>query len=147
MLNGCATKLPAYSAVLNRIPSLQPGYGRLYLYSYGGLSDPSVFFQFSINGDIVGQVNGFKVLYVDRPAGNSKITANTKGVWPAAEPKDIMLNLVAGETRYIRAEQDRKYVGFHFLHIRLVLMDSDQAMEDLKKCFYVGPSLPEIPKE
>ena len=143
----------------NRIPPLQPGNARLYFYTSDlvgpTLPAPSpvpgnsgVYFQLSINGYIVGKITDRQVLYVDRPAGPNTITANSEGLWTPAEPKDMTLNLTAGETRYIRVAPDTNphlELFKHRLHIRLLLMDSDQAVDDLmKRCSYVGPELPAI---
>jgi hypothetical protein len=140
MISGCARGL-AYADVADHIPPVQPGYARVYFYSQR-VNPSDVVFKFSIDGERNGQTGSFQALYVDRPAGSIKIIANTGGIWPGADPKDITLNLKTGETRYIQAGPDAQYAGLHFIHIRLILVDPDQAISDLNKCFYVGPILP-----
>jgi len=138
MLSSCAGV--AYVDVANRIPPLQAGYARVYLYSVNQSWERPVF-DVSINGERVGKVQPYQVLFVDRPAGSINVTAKAVLIWPTPH-NEIMLTLVAGETRYIQVELEP-----HLGHLRFILMDPNQAVPDLNECYYVGPSLTGIPKE
>jgi hypothetical protein len=135
-----------YSDVSNHLPNPQPGYGRVYVYSndYNGQWG----FRISADGQNIGKVMGFQTLYVDRPAGTTKITVNSEGTWPGADPKDITLKLGVGETRYIQAGPDPIVPiwaeGNHspIARIRLIAMDPEQGSSDLHRCFYVGAPVP-----
>jgi hypothetical protein len=142
LLNGCATKLPTYGDVANRISPIQPGYARVYFYTMVSI-DPGggLAYKFTVDGVTVGKICGFQFLFVDHPAGSIKVTLNSAGVWPAWLPNDLALNLVSGETRYIKGGIDP---GYHLLHghLKLILVDPDQGAQDIKNCHYMGPSLP-----
>jgi hypothetical protein len=73
----------------------------------------------------------FQTFYVDHPAGRVKITLNSRLVAPKRLPKDLVLNLTAGETRYVQTDLDPGD------RLNLVLMDPEQAIQDLRKCSYV----------
>lgn len=128
MLSSCNTP---YVDVANRIPLLQAGYARVYFYNVNSWGSPV--FDVSINGERVGDIQAYQVLFVDRPAGSITVTAKAKLIWPTPH-NDIMLNLVAGETRYIQVELEPQTKGY----LRLILMDPNQAVPDLNECRYVG---------
>jgi hypothetical protein len=147
VFGGCATpsKYPTYVSVSERIQPVQEGYARVFFYTATPLSQ-DIFFKFSCDGERIGEARGFQAMFIDHHAGSIKVTVNSGGVWPAFTPKDLLLNLVAGETRYIQAEVDPNSSPFS-PHLRLIIKDPDQAMQELNNCFYVGPSLPVIRKE
>jgi hypothetical protein len=141
MLSGCARGL-AYADVANRIPPVKAGYARVYFYSQNVIPSDLVF-KYSIDGELIGKTGSFQTLFVDRPTGITKITANTGNIWPGAVPEDITLNLKSGQTRYIQTES---FSAYFVRHIRLNIIDSDQALPDLARCFYVGPDIHGVPK-
>jgi Protein of unknown function (DUF2846) len=92
---GCASG-PKYSEMKSKIPALKNGEGRVFVYRdsiFGAAIQPKVF----INGVEVGtsQSNGF--FYVDRPAGDYKISSATE------VERSLSFVLAAGETKYIQS--------------------------------------------
>jgi hypothetical protein len=101
-------------------------------------------FHFSIDGRKVGKVAGFNCLFVDLQAGSCEVSAGTGGL----PKKHLTLNLVPGEMRYVQVEwivsmSLKRYLLGPLAEspIRLIIMDPDQAPQDLNRCFYVGSDL------
>ena len=82
MISSCATT-PDYVDVANRIPPLQTGNARVYLYNVNhtrlspltspldclpNLTRTGIVYRFSIDDQPVGEVTGCQVLFVDHPA-------------------------------------------------------------------------------
>jgi Protein of unknown function (DUF2846) len=91
---GCASG-PKYSEMKSKIPAMKAGEGRVFVYRdsiFGAAIQPKVM----INGVEVGtsQSNGF--FYVDRPAGDYKISGATE------VERSVSFVLAAGETKYIK---------------------------------------------
>jgi hypothetical protein len=92
---GCASG-PKYAEMKSKIPTMKPGEGRVFVYRdsiFGAAVQPKVM----INGVEVGtsQANGF--FYVDRPAGDYKISGSTE------VERSVSFVLAAGETKYIQS--------------------------------------------
>jgi Protein of unknown function (DUF2846) len=92
---GCASG-PKYAEMKSKIPAMKAGEGRIFIYRdsiFGAAVQPKV----SINGVEVGtsQSNGF--FYIDRPAGDYKISGSTE------VERSVSFVLAAGETKYIQS--------------------------------------------
>jgi|SRR5665213_3580617 len=151
MISGCTTKPPSYSDVSNRIPALQQGYARVYVYcAQGSDGAHENCFKISIDDRRVesiynGTIRSYNCLYVDHAAGKCKVTAQRMNGLPFLEQsKDLTLNLEQGETRYVQAEMNYATIP---VKVRLIISDPDQAAPDLNKCFYVGLDIPGVPKQ
>jgi hypothetical protein len=132
LLSSC-TNAPLYRNVETRVPPIPTGYTRIYLYTLNPHIDPG--FEFSINGEVVAHLEGFQVLFVDKPAGSIKVTLNSAGVWPGSPPSDLVLDLSPGQTKYIEGAVS---LGYRLLHVHMLLTDPHQATQDLRTCRYVG---------
>jgi len=151
-----STHYPLYATVANQIPAVQKSTGdaRVFFYHINPLNTSYnvIFYSISIDGQTdakgIGYIlsgSGSHCLFVDHIAGSCKVTvdtgANLMGVDP---PKELILNLVSGETRYVQIEEE----GAVSPTKRLILMeDPDQAVKDLNQCFYVGSEAAGVPKE
>jgi hypothetical protein len=158
MSGGCM-KAPhmGYAEVVNRIPPLEAGYARVYLYSLGprtyfGSPDyvtPAHSYKLAADGKEVAVLSRSTFAFVDHPAGSIKITAGSPGTrhggaWPPPpEPKDITFDLTAGQTRYVEADPEP---AFPVQQIRLVEVEANAAMHDIRGCHYQGPALPGMAK-
>ena len=141
LFGGCVTQT-AYTAVANRIPPPDPGYARVYLYSDNFMQQArATSCGVSFDGKPEIDLGSFQVLYVDHPQGSLKIKACLRGVWPTGE-EEIVLELAPGETRYVQlgTQGNGNHIGCHCHFV--LLADPSQAMRDIVKCWYVGPSLP-----
>jgi Protein of unknown function (DUF2846) len=95
LVAGCASG-PKYTEIKGKIPSLQSGQGRVFVYrdsTFGAAVTPDVL----INGKVVGvsRANGF--FYTDLPAGNHKLSAGTE------VERSLSFTLASGENKYVRS--------------------------------------------
>lgn len=155
MFGGCGqipkTKVNSYDAVTNRIPPVAPGSSRVFVYSSdhaGGLLGGGIWYKFALDGQPIEpalpQSATFMppwgtFLIIDHPAGNATITVGYPGGWAQPKPKDIVLNLESGETRYIHVTLAPHFGGAQFEY---TLVDPGQAVEDLRKCVCFGTHPP-----
>ncbi len=84
-----------------------------------------------LNGEPVGKAVPKGFFYIDRPAGNYTISASTEA------ERSLSLNLAAGEEKYVRLEMK---MGVFAGHVKPVLVDTSEGMEELKKTKYIGGS-------
>ena len=92
---GCATG-PKFAEMKSSIPALRAGDGRIYLYRdsiIGAAIQPKVY----LNGTEVGvsQANAF--FFIDRPAGDYKVSAASE------VERSLSLALAPNETKFVRA--------------------------------------------
>jgi hypothetical protein len=95
LMAGCASG-PKYTEMKSKIPAIKTGEGRIFIYRdsiFGAAVQPKVM----INGVEVGtsQSNGF--FYVDRPAGDYKISSSTE------VERSVSFVLAAGESKFIQS--------------------------------------------
>jgi hypothetical protein len=98
LLAGCAG--PRYTDMATAMPPLQPGLGRIVLYTpdvgtAAGAPQPKI----RISQRVVGRAKSGSFFYVDRPAGNYTVAADRNN-------KDVLrFALEAGDIRYVRFVQ------------------------------------------
>lgn len=91
---GCASG-PKYSEMASKIPALKSDEGRIYVYRdsvFGAAITPAVY----ANGQEVGRSMANSFFYIDRPAGEYKISATTE------VERSLSLALAPGETKYVK---------------------------------------------
>ena len=125
---GCASSGIKYSDVKSPTVATDPNVGRIYLYRTAllGLAvQPEV----KVNGEVVGKAvpNGY--FYVDRPAGTYEIVTSTE------VERKLSLTLEKGQTRYVKLNIS---FGFFVGHVYPELIDTADALKDIKDCQYTG---------
>lgn len=124
--SACATSGPTYSQM--QMMSLSATNGRIYVYRtsvLGAAIQPSV----KIDGIAVGNAVPQGYFFIDRPAGNYKISTETE------VDRIVSLTLEPGQTRYVRLDPT---FGFIVGHISPVLVDTDKGQSEIKDCHYTG---------
>jgi Protein of unknown function (DUF2846) len=93
-LAGCASG-PKFSEMQSKIQTLKANEGRIYVYRdsiFGAAMVPAVY----VNGQEVGRSLANSFFYIDRPAGEYKVSATTE------VEKSVSLALAAGESKYVK---------------------------------------------
>lgn len=126
-LAGCASG-PAYQEVAGSFPQLAPDQGRIYIYratSMGAAVQPDV----KVNDEVVGSAvpNGF--FYIDRPAGDYRISTSTE------VKKTLTMQLEPGQVRYVRLNIA---MGLMVGHVYPELVDSSEGQAELEKTKFTG---------
>ena len=126
-LAGCASG-PRYADINSTFAGPSPGNGRIYIYrpsAFGAALQPSI----KINDQVVGSAVPHGFFYVDRPAGNYKISTSTE------VERDLSLSLDDGQTRYVLL---RISMGLFAGHVSPELVDNDKGEQDIKDLHYTG---------
>lgn len=126
-LSACATGA-TFSDMQSKIPPLGADNGRIYIYRtalIGAAIQPSV----KVNGETVGDAVPDGFLYVDRPAGDYKISTSTE------VERDLSLSLAPGQTRYVRLAMS---MGFFAGHVSPELVDDAEGQRDISALHYAG---------
>ena len=127
LLAGCASG-PSYEEHSATMQPVGGGNGRIYMYrtsSLGAAVQPMV----RVNGEEVGKAKPKGFFYVDRPPGNYNIAASTEA------ERNLDITLDANEEKYVRLEiKMGAFVG----HIKPVLVDKSEGMEEIQKMKYIG---------
>ncbi|OWT73573.1 MULTISPECIES: DUF2846 domain-containing protein [unclassified Achromobacter] len=98
MLAACAR--PSYDQTEDRYATLPPGLGRIYIYQPSSAGDPTTGSPYVlVNGWKTGRTEPGNFFFVNRPAGLFSITIQFN------EGPPLMLQLAAGETRYVRVNK------------------------------------------
>jgi hypothetical protein len=118
LLSACATSTPKYSEMAASMGAATPDMGRIYFYRtvlLGFAVQPEV----RLNGEVVSRAvpNGF--FYVDRPAGNCKLT----------------FTLDAGQVRYVRLNIS---MGLFAGHVYGELVDEAKGQSEIADVRYTG---------
>lgn len=119
---------PTFSEMSGKIPTLDGGNGRIYVYrttALGAALQPSV----KVNGEVVGDAVPRGFFYVDRPAGSYKITTSTE------VERNLSLTLDSGQTRYVRLGIS---IGFLVGHVYPELVDDAEGQKDIADLHYTG---------
>jgi hypothetical protein len=130
LLAACATtgkSLPEMQSSLTPPPS---GYGRIFIYRtavVGMALQPSI----KVNDTVVGSAVPRGFFYVDRPAGEYRISSSTEVT------RTLSLVLSSGQVRYVRMGIS---FGFFAGHVYPELVDESEGMADLANCHYVSDS-------
>jgi Protein of unknown function (DUF2846) len=93
-ITGCASG-PKFSEMQSKIPALKPTEGRIYVYRdslFGAAITPAVY----ANGQEVGRSMANSFFYIDRPAGEYKISATTE------VERSLSLALAPGESKFVK---------------------------------------------
>jgi Protein of unknown function (DUF2846) len=128
LLAACAVSgqsLPELQSSLKPVP---PGFGRIFIYrttAAGMAVQPSI----KVNEDPVGSAVPHGFFYVDRPAGDYRISSTTEVT------RTLSVALAPGQTRYVRMGIS---FGFFVGHVYPELVDDSEALNDLASCHYVG---------
>ena len=128
MLAACATSGQTFTQMQTGAPMLAANNGRIYVYRtsiLGAAIQPSVKLDSTVVGDAVPQ--GY--FFIDRPAGNYKISTETE------VDRMVSLTLEPGQIRYVRLDPT---FGFFVGHISPVLVDNQQGEKEIKDCHYTG---------
>ncbi len=123
-LGGCATSGPTYTEAAGTLPALAPGNARVFMYRtaiLGAAVQPAV----KVNGEAVGAAVPLGFFYVDRPAGDYKISTSTE------VERVLSLTLEPGQVRYVRLEIS---MGFFIGHVYPVLVDPAEGLKDIASC-------------
>lgn len=127
VLAGCATG-PKYAQVRNTLPALNPEHGRVFIYratAFGAAVQPDV----KLNDEKVGTAKPKGFFYVDRPAGNYRISTSTE------VKRTLSLTLDKAQTRYVRLNMAW---GFFVGHCYPELVEPDVGEKEIQKCSYIG---------
>jgi hypothetical protein len=127
-ISGCATGKD-YSEIALQIPTLKPGYGRIYFTRtpeyQGSLLQPDI----RMNDEVVGKSTPGGFFYVDRPAGNYTVSTATE-----VENK-VSFHLSGHETKYIKTSVS---IGILVGHITPELEFPEQGQSDVRNLKYTG---------
>ena len=127
LLSAC-TSGPGFAETEARIPELEPGLGRIFVYrpsNVAGALTPAV----RLNEEIVGQAAPKGFLFVDRPPGSYEVRTST------LLEHSLRLELGEGQVRYVRL---RSTVGLAAGHVIPSLADAETAQRELGSLRYVG---------
>ena len=127
VMSGCASG-PAFEEYSSTMEAVSPDNGRIYIYrvsSLGAAVQPKV----RLDGEPVGKAVPKGFFYLDLPPGEYVLSASTEA------ERSLSLALAAGEEKYVRLEVK---MGFFAGHIKPVLVDPAEGMEELKKTKFAG---------
>jgi hypothetical protein len=102
--------------------------GRIFFYrpsSLGAALRPNV----KLNGETVGEAISQGFFYLDRPPGEYQVVTETEVT------RKVSFVLEGGQTRFIRFSVT---MGFFVGHVYGQLVESDVALDEIKKCKYTG---------
>lgn len=129
MLAACATSGQTMTEMQSSMPPVPQGDGRIFIYRtavVGMAVQPSV----RVNDQVVGSAVPHGFTYVDRPAGDYKITTETEVT------RTLSLTLAPGQVRYVRLGIS---MGFMVGHVYPELVEDSEGQSDLTNCHYVPP--------
>jgi hypothetical protein len=126
-LAGCASG-PRYNEINGQFAPLAAGSGRIFIYrttAFGAAIQPSV----KINDEVVGNAKPKGFFYVDRIAGDYRVSTSTE------VERDLSLTLEDGQTRYVRLGIS---LGFFVGHVYPELVDNQRGEKDISELHYIG---------
>lgn len=127
-LLGCAATGPRYAEVVQNMPTLAAGKGRLVVYrpsSFGGAVQPDV----KLNGEVIGKSEPRGFFFVDRPAGRYVVSARTE----VEATLDVAMQ--DGAVAYVESSIT---LGVFVGQPRLSLKEEAVAMVQLPELAYIG---------
>jgi hypothetical protein len=127
-LAGCATSGKTFSETSATFSAPAPGNGRIYLYRtaiFGAAIQPSV----TVNDVVVGSAVARGFFYVDRPAGDYRISASTEVT------RTLSLSLAQGQVRYVRLAMG---LGFFVGHVIPELVEDSEAIPQIGSCHLIS---------
>lgn len=128
-LAACASG-PSYQEHSAQMMPVGSGNGRIYMYrpsSFGAAVQPMV----RVNDEEVGKAKPKGFFYVDLPPGAYNISASTEA------KRNLDVTLDANEEMYVRLEIK---MGGLVGHVKPVLVDKTEGMEEIQKMKYIGNS-------
>jgi hypothetical protein len=133
LLGGCAASGPKHAEIMQALPTLNQGHGRIYFYRDRNIVGAAIQPNIRLNGEVVGSSTPGGFFFVDRAEGKYSVAVATE------VENRVEFNLAVGQTRYVRT-----YVSMGILIGRVYpqLIEPDQARADLGDLHYTGdPSL------
>jgi hypothetical protein len=121
-LAGCASG-PPFKEVSASFPALAPDKGRIFFYrpsAAGAAVKPDV----NLNGQVVGSSVSHGFFFVDRPAGDYKVSTTTE------VEKTLTFHLDRGQTRYVRLNIS---MGFMVGHVYPTLAEPDVGKKEIEQ--------------
>lgn len=128
LLCGCATSGQKFSAMKASLPPIATDSGRIFLYratAFGAAVQPKV----KLDGQEIGKAVPMGFFYVDRPAGNYKISASTE------VKRELSLTLDKCQERYVKLNVSW---GFFVGHIYPELVENTAGEKEIANCHYIG---------
>ncbi|NOT23586.1 MAG: DUF2846 domain-containing protein [Nitrospiraceae bacterium] len=132
-LSACASGVKFTELNPSTMPKNQDS-GRIFFYRttvLGAALQPDI----RLNGVKVGDAIAQGFFYVDRPSGNYEVVTSTE------VDRKITFVLEKEQTRFVRFSVS---IGFFVGHVYGELVDSAEALEEIKECKYTGAE--EAPK-
>lgn len=128
LVAGCASG-PKHSEIAASMPSLKPGYGRIYFFRSNSMMGAAIQPQIRLGNEVVGESKPGGFFYVDRPAGSYVASTTTE------TEKTVSFQLQPGETKYIRST-----VGLGVIVYRVYLEPEtpEKAQAELGSLSYTG---------
>lgn len=128
LLAACASG-PTYKDLSAKEAPPAANMARVYVYRTGSMFGAAVQPSVKLDGQKVGDAVPGGYFYVDVPAGDHRISADTE------VKRETSFTVAAGETRYVRLEVS---MGFMAGHISPTLVEPGQGKGELAECSYVG---------
>lgn len=122
--SGCATSGKTFTEAQGGLPPIATGQGRIFLYRtsvLGAAVQPSV----KVNDAVVGSAVPRGFFFVDRPAGDYKISTSTE------VERTLSLTLVPGQVRYVRLNIG---MGFFVGHVWPELVEDTEGLSEIGSC-------------
>ena len=124
-LAACASSGPTFTDAQKTVAPVAADSGRIYFYRSSSMFGAAVQPSIKLNGDVVGSSVPGGYFFVDRPAGNYKISTSTE------VERDLTLVLEAGQTRYVKTDVS---MGFAVGHVSPELVEPAVALKDIADC-------------
>ena len=131
VLAGCASG-PTQTDLDTAMPTLKPGYGRIYFLRSSAFFGSPVQPEILLNNQVVGRSQARGFFFVDRPAGAYQAKTSTS-VTTALD-----FSLFSGEVKYVRTEVNVALMGIMPGSVSFTLMDESMAEPELRKLSYTG---------
>lgn len=127
LLTNCASG-PPFNEVVDGFGQPQSTQGRIYFYrpsAFGAAIAPAV----KLNGEVIGKSTAKGFFYVDRKAGDYKITTTTE------VKRALSLRLKRGQTRYVKL---KVHMGLMVGRVYPELVNSATGKEEIQQTKYTG---------
>lgn len=124
---GCASGV-AYTEYANKIQSVAPDLGRIYVYRTSPVA-AAVQPRVRLNGEVVGKAKPRGFFFIDREPGEYELSTSTE------VKRSLRLTLDANEEKYVRLEPK---LGVLAGHIKPVLVDPEVGKQEIAKTRHIG---------
>ncbi|MBK8071854.1 MAG: DUF2846 domain-containing protein [Ramlibacter sp.] len=128
LLAGCASGVK-HADMKSSMPTIKPGEGRIYFLRSSSMMGAAIQPTIMLDGQAVGQSMPGGFFYVDRPAGNYKVSGATE------VERSLSLTLAAKEVKYVRSSISFGVVAGR---VNFDLMESAAAEAELAGLAYTG---------